>query len=170
MYDKLDLYTGPSGKDFLKDKLSPITRKSSKKPYYNPTTDDVVVALKNPNMSEDSKKLLFTAYKEGRLSAEEVINIAKKTAGVSEAMGPDAIDTIVMDVPLFLRILEYSREDAQEDVDLHYVTQQAVKLTKEKGALQMSDYNTIIGKTNKKQDLGEMVRKVLKDKTSKNKK
>ena len=37
--------------------------------------------------------------------------------------GQDAIDTISMDIPLFLRMLEYAKEDAQEDVDLHDVIQ-----------------------------------------------
>ena len=46
--------------------------------------------------------------------------------------GQDAIDTISMDVPLFLRMLEYAREDAQEDVDLHDVTQRAIELSKAK--------------------------------------
>jgi len=57
--------------------------------------------------------------------------------------GQDAIDTISMDVPLFLRMLEYAREDAQEDVDLHDVTQRATELSKAKPFLSMEDYNEI---------------------------
>jgi hypothetical protein len=55
--------------------------------------------------------------------------------------GEDAIDTISMDVPLFLRMLEYAKEDAQEDVDLHDVTQRATELSKAKPFLSMEDYN-----------------------------
>jgi len=58
--------------------------------------------------------------------------------------GQDAIDTISMDVPLFLRMLEYAREDAQEDVDLHDVTQRATELSKAKSFLSMEDYNEIV--------------------------
>jgi len=35
----------------------------------------------------------------------------------------DAVDTITMDVPLFIRMLEYAREDAKTDIDLHDVTE-----------------------------------------------
>jgi hypothetical protein len=31
-------------------------------------------------------------------------------------------DIITVDVPLFIRLLEYAREDAQTDMDLHDVT------------------------------------------------
>jgi hypothetical protein len=58
--------------------------------------------------------------------------------------GEDAIDTISMDVPLFLRMLEYAKEDAQEDVDLHDVTQRATELSKTKPFLSMEDYNEIV--------------------------
>jgi len=58
--------------------------------------------------------------------------------------GEDAIDTISMDVPLFLRMLEYAKEDAQEDVDLHDVTQRATELSKAKPFLSMEDYNEIV--------------------------
>lgn len=58
--------------------------------------------------------------------------------------GQDAIDTISMDIPLFLRMLEYAKEDAQEDVDLHDVTQRATELSKTKPFLSMEDYNEIV--------------------------
>jgi hypothetical protein len=64
---------------------------------------------------------------------------------MNEAEKEDAIDTITMDVPLFLRILEYSREDAQKDIDLHDVTDKAISLGKERGILSMEDYEEIVG-------------------------
>jgi hypothetical protein len=57
----------------------------------------------------------------------------------------DAIDTITMDVPLFIRMLEYAREDASQDVDLHDVTEKIIALNKEVNVLQMEDYDEIIG-------------------------
>jgi hypothetical protein len=57
----------------------------------------------------------------------------------------DPIDAIVTDVPLFLRLLEYSREDAQTDMDLHTLTENAVKQTKIQGVLSMEDYNILVG-------------------------
>jgi hypothetical protein len=68
---------------------------------------------------------------------------------LSEAKEEDAVDTITMDIPLFIRMLEYSREDAAEDMDLHDVTEKAISLGKERGILQMDDYDEIIGTTEK---------------------
>jgi hypothetical protein len=56
----------------------------------------------------------------------------------------DAVDTITMDVPLFIRMLEYAREDASTDVDLHDVAEKAIEMNKEKETLSMQDYETII--------------------------
>jgi len=64
---------------------------------------------------------------------------------MSEAKEEDAVDTITMDIPLFLRMLEYSREDASQDMDLHDVTEKANKLGKERGILSMDDYEEIVG-------------------------
>jgi hypothetical protein len=44
-------------------------------------------------------------------------------------------------------MLEYSREDASADVDLHDVTEKAISLNKEKDILSMDDYNEIVGAT-----------------------
>jgi len=66
-------------------------------------------------------------------------------SSMSEAKEEDVVDTITMDVPLFIRMLEYSREDAQKDLDLHDVTEKANKLGKERGILSMEDYNEIVG-------------------------
>jgi len=64
---------------------------------------------------------------------------------VNEAKSEDAVDTITMDIPLFLRMLEYSREDASQDMDLHDVTEKANTLGKERGTLTMDDYDAIVG-------------------------
>ena len=50
-----------------------------------------------------------------------------------------------MDVPLFIRALEYSREDAQSDMDLHDIAQNAIVLSKEYGTLNMDNYSDIFG-------------------------
>jgi hypothetical protein len=66
---------------------------------------------------------------------------------MSEAQEEDVVDTITMDIPLFIRMLEYSREDASADVDLHDVTEKAISLNKEKDILSMDDYSEIVGAT-----------------------
>ena len=66
-------------------------------------------------------------------------------SSMNEAKSEDAVDTITMDIPLFLRMLEYSREDVSQDMDLHDVTEKANALGKERGTLTMDDYDAIVG-------------------------
>ena len=53
-------------------------------------------------------------------------------------------DTITMDVPLFIRLLEYAREDAQTDMDLHNVAENAIKLSLGGETLTMKNYNQLV--------------------------
>lgn len=61
--------------------------------------------------------------------------------------GGNPEDTITMDIPLFIRMLEYAREDAKSDMDLHDVTEKAIDLSKDGEVLDMSKYEDIVGKT-----------------------
>ena len=56
-------------------------------------------------------------------------------------------DKITMDVPLFIRMLEYAREDASTDIDLHDIAEKAIGLSSEDKVLTMADYEFIIGGT-----------------------
>ena len=56
----------------------------------------------------------------------------------------DAPDIIAVDVPLFIRLLEFAREDAGDDMDLHEVAERAIEAVKMRGVLSMDDYNTLI--------------------------
>jgi len=62
----------------------------------------------------------------------------------TEAEGEDSVDTVTMDVPLLLRMMEYAREDAQEDMDLHDVAERMIAMSKD-GPLSMDDYDSIVG-------------------------
>jgi len=73
----------------------------------------------------------------------------KDLSRTDESVGEDPIDTITMDVPLFIRVLEYAREDAQADMDLHDLAEKAISLGKERGILQMDDYDEIVGTAEK---------------------
>jgi len=57
----------------------------------------------------------------------------------------DPTDIIAMDVPLFLRMLEWAKEEAAEDIDLHEVTERAIEAVKLRGLLSMDDYQDLIG-------------------------
>lgn len=66
------------------------------------------------------------------------------SSGMMEDTNPE--DTITVDVPLFIRLLEYAREDAKTDMDLHKVTERITALSAEGRTLSMDDYNQICGK------------------------
>jgi hypothetical protein len=54
-------------------------------------------------------------------------------------------DIISVDVPLFIRLLEYAREDAQTDMDLHDVAEKIISLAASGKTLTMDDYSSIVG-------------------------
>ena len=61
-------------------------------------------------------------------------------------------DKITVDVPLFIRLLEYAREDAQTDMDLHDVAENIIRLSETGKTLSMNDYDTIVGSTSEELD------------------
>jgi hypothetical protein len=75
---------------------------------------------------------------------EEAAKNADINTGLDESTNPT--DTISLDVPLFIRMLEYAREDAKTDMDLHNVTENALKLSTTGKTLTMADYNKIVSK------------------------
>lgn len=69
--------------------------------------------------------------------------------------GENPADKITLDVPLMIRIMEYAREDAKDDVDLHNVAEQLVRLSSMGKTLGMNDYDGIVGMTTE-QKLSEL--------------
>ena len=55
-------------------------------------------------------------------------------------------DKVTLDIPLFIRMLEYAREDAKTDMDLHDVAEKAIALSASGKTLSMTDYNKIVSK------------------------
>jgi hypothetical protein len=54
-------------------------------------------------------------------------------------------NTICVDVPLFIRLLEFAREDAKSDMSLHTMTENILDLhSKGTPILSMKNYNSII--------------------------
>ncbi|CAB4241827.1 hypothetical protein UFOVP71_365 [uncultured Caudovirales phage] len=62
--------------------------------------------------------------------------------GVTEGENPE--DVITVDVPLFIRLMEYAREDAKTDMDLHDVAENATRLSADGSTLTMKNYESII--------------------------
>jgi hypothetical protein len=82
---------------------------------------------------------------------ETQIHESKYLFTILENMNPK--DTITVDVPLFIRLLEYAREDAKTDMDLHNVAERAISLSTESECLGMESYDSIVGQS---EQLAEM--------------
>ena len=54
----------------------------------------------------------------------------------------DKMDVVMFDIPLLIRMLEYAREDAKTDMDLHKVVEKLIHIRK-KGVLTMKDYTFV---------------------------
>lgn len=125
-------------------------KKAGKKPK-----NEGVVSEK---LTPDAKKNIQTALgprtannpmRKDSKSARTMVGLAKsnpknvhKENSVTEA---DQTDTVTMDVPLLLRMMEYAREDAKTDMDLHNVAERMIQLSKDHDYLCMDNYNEITG-------------------------
>ena len=118
-----------SGKDFINAKLSKYPKAKAK-------VNQLIDMIGESKFTIEMAEWIFDFF-----------NNAHFESPINEAKEEDKVDTITMDIPLFIRMLEYSREDAAEDMDLHDVTEKAISLGKERGILQMDDYDEIIGTT-----------------------
>jgi hypothetical protein len=54
-------------------------------------------------------------------------------------------DVIKLNVPLMIRLLEWAREDASKDIELHTITEKLIELCEDGDVLGMTDYETIVG-------------------------
>jgi hypothetical protein len=61
-------------------------------------------------------------------------------------------DTVKLDIPLFIRLLEYAREDAKDDMNLHRIAEKAISLSEKGKTLTMVNYDMIVGGTQEELD------------------
>jgi hypothetical protein len=73
------------------------------------------------------------------------MDMPPKEAGETGEMGEeDPVDTVSLDTPLFIRLLEWAREDSKNDMQLHKVAENLVALSQEGGSLSMENYDAAI--------------------------
>ena len=84
----------------------------------------------------------------------DFFNNASFESPVNEAQS-NPTDIISVDVPLFIRLLEYAREDAKTDMDLHDVAENIIKLSAEGEPLTMANYDAIVGTQEEVNEEGE---------------
>jgi uncharacterized protein YegP (UPF0339 family) len=101
---------------------------------------------------EDGKYHWMFTFKSGKTTksfegfaskADAQRDFAYRSKYMKEAF--NSIDKVTMDVPLFIRALEYAKEDAKTDMDLHNVAEKAIALSTSGKTLTMADYDAIVG-------------------------
>jgi hypothetical protein len=106
---------------------------------------------KNSHASELQKENMTTAHtpaakrqhqlkKSAHFGKEITTNGIHGTKLHSEAV--DKRDVVMFDIPFLIRVLEYAREDAKTDMDLHKVVTKLIQI-RNKGVLTMKDYNFV---------------------------
>ena len=105
--------------------------------------------LKEPESDEDSTKEYLKKLTRRKVRKEYEKSLPKghtslaKTYNLEEVENPK--DKVTMDIPLLIRLLEYAREDAKTDMDLHDLTEKLVAMGSESGkTLSMSDYDQLV--------------------------
>ena len=130
---------------FIKAKgLNPLSMDGNQKKAYSRSSEFRI--FKNRHVRETS----------GMGERGDDWNEEKKA--VKEAV--DAKDTVTMDIPLLIRVLEYAREDAKTDMDLHKVVENLINMRGE-GALSMDMYNKIVAIKEEIEKLDELSKGTL---------
>lgn len=86
----------------------------------------------------------FTGYWKGKDKGTPGTKMVGAAESVTNEEG-NPTDKISLDIPLFIRMMEYAREDAKTDMDLHNVTERAIKLMQEHDYLCMDNYKDLVG-------------------------
>jgi hypothetical protein len=69
-------------------------------------------------------------------------------------------DKVTLDIPLFIRLLEYAREDAKTDMDLHNVAEKAIAASETGKTLTMADYDSLVAGNSEDQQMDEVKRMI----------
>lgn len=102
----------------------------------------------NQYFNEASERLNQEQLKRKTALNHKAKAITKKIMAESYGEQSDPIDLVTLDVPLLIRLLEYAREDAKTDMDLHDVADNLIKLSKQHESLTMDHYNLIVKSPN----------------------
>jgi hypothetical protein len=107
---------------------------------------DAVQSTKDARLKMYAQKIAYKVMGENAIPGHS----PGFTGGVGPGLMPaesidNPQDVVKLDIPLLMRLLEYAREDAQTDMDLHNVTEMLIKLSTEGDVLTMDHYDQIVG-------------------------
>ena len=85
-----------------------------------------------------SKKLLMVAL-------ESLDNVPPSGDNIEGSIELNSADVVHLNVPLFIRLLEYAREDAKDDAALHLLTERLIKVCQDGSTVGMEVYDRLVG-------------------------
>ena len=124
----------------------------------------------NPDgISKDFKKEEdLINVKEARIKKRKEEEAKEEKVNKSENDSESVDDVVSCNSSLLIRLLEWAKEDANEDVDLHKAIERALKMSNGDKTLKMDDYSKIVGASEKEGDSGgEILEKEKMDKSNK---
>lgn len=93
----------------------------------------------NPEFASKEQKIAHS--KTGQFIKWKRDHMLESESSLEEAV--DKRDTVTFDIPFLIRVMEYAREDAKSDMDLHKVVSKLINI-RNKGVLSMKDYNFVV--------------------------
>lgn len=144
----LDTYTGIKSymdKSAVKrDALRNSPENKIAHPDYDKTSDKIRKSFHGSNTAINK----WNKKNSLRSTSEEVdgrvAGAIRQKVLAKESMMENAADKVTMDIPLLIRVMEYAKEDASSDMDLHKVAERMTELSASGDTLSMENYDQII--------------------------
>jgi hypothetical protein len=123
-------------------------------------TGRAIKTAKNMAMKEQKQRIKEMVKSSLANGPVEEINSVEYVQNRKPVDEKNPIDTVRMDIPLLIRVMEFAKEDAKTDMDLHVAAENMIELSKKDRVLNMDDYNSIVTPEEENQ-INELVKKVM---------
>ena len=119
--------------------------------------DYIMSAFNVPQINRETQAEVLDELTQMKAEARQLWQLSKTIREDSELhfKNSNPQDVVKVDVPLLIRLLEYAREDAKTDMDLHNVAERLIKLSAEGDVLSMDQYDAICGQPQESNTLDE---------------
>ena len=123
-------------------------------------TGRAIKTAKNMAMKEQKQRIREMVKNSLANGPVEEINSVEYVQNRKPVDEKNPIDTVRMDIPLLIRVMEFAKEDAKTDMELHAAAENMIELSKSDRVLNMDDYNSIVTPDEENQ-INELVKKVM---------
>lgn len=123
-------------------------------------TGRAIKTAKNMAMKEQKQRIREMVKNSLANGPVEEINSVEYVQNRKPVDEKNPIDTVRMDIPLLIRVMEFAKEDAKTDMELHAAAENMIELSKSDRVLNMDDYNSIVTPDEENQ-INELVKVVM---------